>query len=258
MTSLSVIIITHNAAQHIENCLKSIEWADEIIIVDSGSEDETVNLCRQYTSLVYAYTDWQGFGIQKNRALSHASGDWILSVDADENVPPELRAEIEQVINQPEYSAWMLPRLSRYCGRWIRYSWGKDYVLRLFRRDCGKFTDDLVHEKVIITQGLTGKLATPLLHFSFNSVEEVLQKINTYSTASAQMQFQRHQKSSLTRAVLHGLWTFVRSYILKRGFLDGREGFMLAISNAEGTYYRYIKLMYLQERYENQHHSKHL
>ncbi|MEK7990257.1 MAG: glycosyltransferase family 2 protein [Thiotrichaceae bacterium] len=258
MTSLSVIIITRNAAKHIENCLKSIEWADEIIIVDSGSDDNTLNICRQYTQQVFSYPDWQGFGVQKNRALSHATGDWILSIDADEHVPPELRAEIEQAIVQQNDTAWMLPRLSRYCGRWIRYSWGKDYVLRLFQRDCGKFTDDLVHERVTIHHGLTGKLNTPLLHFSFSSVEEVLQKVNAYSTASAQMQFQRNKKSSLSRAVLHGLWAFVRSYVFKRGFLDGREGFILAVSNAEGTYYRYIKLMYLQERYESQHYSKHL
>lgn len=258
MTHLSVIIITCDAEQHIENCLKSVEWADEIIVVDSGSKDETINICRQYTQHIFSYTDWQGFGVQKNRALSHATGDWILSIDADEQISVALRSEIQHAITQSTYSAWIIPRLSRYCGRWIYHSWGKDYVLRLFRRHCAQFSNDLVHEKVIIQQGLTGKLLAPLLHFSFNSVEEVLQKINVYSTASAQMQFQRQKKSSLTRAVIHGLWAFLRSYILKRGFLDGREGFILAVSNAEGTYYRYIKLMYLQERYESQHHSEHL
>lgn len=258
MSRLSAIVITLNAAHHIENCLKSIQWVDEIIVVDSGSSDETIQICQQFTQQVFSYTDWQGFGIQKNRALAHATGDWVLSIDADEQVPPELRSEIEQAIQSTTYSAWMLPRLSRYCGRWIRYSWGKDYVLRLFKRQCGRFSNELVHEKVQIHQGLTGKLRTPLLHFSFSSVEEVLHKINTYSTASAQMQFQHHKKSSLIRAILHGLWAFMRSYIFKRGFLDGREGFILAVSNAEGTYYRYIKLMYLQEQYESQHHSKYL
>lgn len=247
MSTLSVIIITLNAQLHLANCLESVSWADEIIVVDAGSNDATVSIASNFTPHIFVYTDWQGFGVQKNRALAHASGQWVLSIDADEAVPEQLMLEIKQAIKNPVYNAWMMPRLSRYCGRWIKHAWGKDEVLRLIKREYASFSNALVHEKLYLAQGKTGKLRTPLLHFSFNSVEEVLHKLNQYSTAGAIMQWEKGKKSNLRTAIWHGLWAFIRIYIFKRGFLDGREGFMLALSNAEGTYYRYIKLLYLQE-----------
>lgn len=255
---LSAILITHNAATHITACLSSLSFADEIIIIDAGSTDNTVEYCRIFTDKIFSHPDWQGFGVQKNRALSYAQGDWILSIDADERISPALQEEIQQAIQQTTYTAFQLPRRSRYCTRWINHSgWQPDQVIRLFRRTAAQFTNDLVHERVQVLSGPVGTLTAPLLHYSFNSLEEVLDKINRYSTASAQMLYAKGQRSSLTQAIAHGIWAFIRTYLLKRGFLDGREGIMLAISNAEGTYYRYLKLMYLQQ-HANQRDSDHL
>jgi len=261
MTRLSAILITKNAASHIESCLDSLHgWVDEIIIVDGGSTDDTVARCNRYPVKLYVHEDWLGFGVQKNRALAYAQGDWVLSIDADEAVPTTLQQEILHATKQDRYVAFQMPRCSSYCGRWIRHSgWQPDYVLRLFRRDAARFSNALVHEQVQVSHGAVGRLKTPLSHYSFNSLEEVLDKVNAYSTASAQMRFQQGKRGSLRKAIAHGMWAFVRTYLLQRGFLDGREGFMLAVSNAEGTYYRYLKLMYLgqQARVSTQHQSHH-
>jgi len=253
MHTLSVIIITKNAAAHIEKCLNSVKFANEIIIVDSGSTDSTVELCKKYTDKIFIRTDWQGFGVQKNRALEKTQGNWVLSIDADEEITPNLRHEIQSAILQNQYTAFRIPRLSRFCGRWMIHSWSSDYVLRLFKRDCAKFSHDLVHEKLELSQGKCGVLTNSILHNSFSSLEEVLDKTNTYSTAGAKMRFEQGKTATLKQAIFHGLWTFLRTYFFKKGFLDGREGFILAVSNAEGAYYRYLKLMYLNENvYKNQ------
>lgn len=246
---LSVIIITKNEENNIKQCLASVAWADEIIVVDNNSTDKTVELCQLYTDKVTITKDWPGFGRQKNRALEQATGEWVLSLDADERVTDALYEEIKQLIKHSEYAAFRIPRLSRYCGRWIKHSgWSPDYVLRLFRRNQARFSEDIIHEKVELLEGKLGTLKMPLKHYTFNSLEEVLDKTNSYSTANALKSYQQGKKSSLRKAIIHGLWAFIRTYILRAGFLDGREGFILAISNAEGTYYRYIKLMYLYEQ----------
>ncbi|MBU1425718.1 MAG: glycosyltransferase family 2 protein [Gammaproteobacteria bacterium] len=247
MYSLTIILITKNEAANIRECLQSVAWADEIIVVDSGSTDNTVAIARQMGAQVYEY-DWPGFGPQKNRALDHASKDWVFSIDADERVTPELRAEIQAAMSEGRKDAYEIPRLSSFCGSYIHHSgWRPDYVTRLFRRGAGRFSDDLVHERVIVT-GTTGKLQQSILHESFRDAEELLAKINQYSTAGARMLHNRNRTSSLTNAVTHALWAFVRTYFLRAGFLDGRKGFMLAVSTAEGTYYRYVKLMLLTEK----------
>lgn len=247
MAGLSIIIITKNEALNIRECIEAVKWADEIIVVDSGSTDDTVAICREFTPHVYIH-DWPGFGIQKNRALDYASKDWVLSLDADERVTPELRAEIEATMREGKALGYEVPRLSSFCGRFMRHSgWYPDYVLRLFRRGSARFSDKLVHERLIM-DSKTERLTGLLLHYAFENLEEVLHKTNQYSTAGAQMQFQRGRQSSLSGAVFRGLWSFVRSYVLRAGFLDGREGFMLAVSNAEGTYYRYVKLMLLNKK----------
>ena len=245
--TLSVIVIVHNEADQIRDCLDTVRWADEIIVLDSGSTDGTPDIAREYTPHVYA-TDWPGFGPQKNRALAYATGEWVLSVDADERVSPALHAEIAASISSGVCDGYQMPRRSSYCGRFMHHGgWWPDYVTRLFRRDRGKFTEVRVHERVMV-QGTIGTLTEPLIHYSFRDLEEVLQKVNHYSTEGAHRLAARNQRVGLGSAILHGLWTFLRGYLLKAGFLDGREGFILAVSNAEGTYYRYLKLMYLQRR----------
>jgi glycosyltransferase involved in cell wall biosynthesis len=244
---LSVIIITKNEAEHIERCLSSVSWADEIIVLDSGSTDNTVELCEVYTDKVFV-TDWPGFGVQKQRALAKAQGDWVLSIDADEIVTPELKQEITLAVHQERYSGYEIPRLSSYCGRQMRHGgWWPDHVLRLFRRECGQFTDSAVHERIVV-QGEIGQLKTPLLHDAFVNLDEVLHKVNSYSTLGAKMLYQRGVRSSFSKAVLKGFWAFIRTYWLKSAFLDGRQGLMLSISNAEGTYYKYLKLLEMQSR----------
>jgi glycosyltransferase involved in cell wall biosynthesis len=247
MANLSVIIITKNEAVNIRACIESVAWADEIIVVDSGSSDATVEICRELGAQVYVH-DWPGFGMQKNRALGYATKDWVFSIDADERVTHELREGIQSAMQRGQAEGYEIPRLSSFCGRYMHHSgWYPDYVLRLFRRSSGKFSDDLVHERVIVN-GPTGKLKSSLLHESFRDLEQLLAKINHYSTASAQMLHRKNRTASLKKAVGHALWAFFRSYFLRAGFLDGREGFMLAVSTAEGTYYRYLKLMFLAEK----------
>lgn len=244
---LSVIVITKNEASHIERCLESVCWADEIIVLDSGSDDSTVELCKHYTDKVFT-TDWPGFGIQKQRALDKAQGDWVLSIDADEVVTAELRMEIEKALVQVQFNGYEIPRLSSYCGRQIRHGgWWPDYVLRLFRRNVGYFTDSVVHERIVVP-GEMGQLTSPLLHDAFVNLDEVLHKVNSYSSLGAKMLHQKGVRSSLSKAIFKALWTFMRTYWLKAAFLDGRQGLMLSISNAEGTYYKYVKLLELQSR----------
>lgn len=246
MTGLSVIIITKNEALNIRKCLESVKWANEIVVVDSGSTDSTVDICREFTSNVYIH-DWPGFGMQKNRALNYASQEWVLSLDADEYVSAELLAEIEAVISNAKLNGYEMPRLSSFCGRYMYHSgWHPDYVTRLFKRNSGQFSNDLVHERVII-QGAVGRLKHKLFHESFRDLDQLLAKMNHYSSAGAVMLGKKGRDASLTQAISHGLWAFIRSYFIRAGFLDGREGFMLAVSTAEATYYRYVKRLLMQQ-----------
>ncbi|MBI2311618.1 MAG: glycosyltransferase family 2 protein [Betaproteobacteria bacterium] len=244
--TLSVIVITRNEEASIRRCLESVAWADEIVVLDSASEDDTANLCRELGARVHVIRDWPGFGPQKNRALELATGDWVLSLDADEWIGPELKAEIRAALAGPEgNAAFRMPRLSSYCGRFMRHSgWWPDYVLRLFKRGAARFSDDLVHERLIV-DGSIGTLAHPILHETYRDLEEMLDKLNRYSSAGAVMLGRQGKNAGLTAAVVRAGWAFFRSYVLRAGFLDGREGFMLAVSNAETTYYRYLKLMLL-------------
>ena len=245
---ISVIIIAKNEQASIRRCLESVKWADEIIVLDSGSTDDTVNICREYTQHVHE-TDWPGFGPQKNRALERATSDWVLSLDADEWVTPALRDEIARAVAQPrDVVGFRLPRLSSFCGRFMRHSgWWPDYVVRLVRRDAARFSDDAVHERVIVN-GKTGTLREPLMHETYVDLDELLAKMNHYSTLSARDKQRDGKRSGLPMAVARGAWAFVRTYFLRGGFLDGREGFMLAVATAEGTYYRYVKLLLLQKK----------
>ena len=239
---LSVIVITYNERANIADCLLGLDFADEIVVVDSSSTDGTVGVALNLGALVTVTNDWPGFGIQKNRALDLARGDWILSIDADERVTPELREEILQTISTVSaLNFYSFPRQSSYCGQYMMHSgWSPDFVVRLFRRGTVRFSEDLVHER-LMTQGAVARLKAPLLHLSFPDFESVLDKVNRYSTAGAQGMAKNGKSASLYSAIGHGMWAFFRTYILRRGFLDGQLGLALAISNAEGTYYRYAK-----------------
>lgn len=239
---LSVIIITRNEEANIVECLQSVAFADELIVLDYASTDATADLARKLGARVHTTQTWPGFGPQKNKALDLANGDWVLSLDADERVTAALRAEIVHAIQSSDGDgAFEIPRSSSYCGQFIRYSgWSPDYVLRLFRRGRARFSDDVVHERVLF-EGRRERLTSPLLHLSFPDFESVLEKLNRYSTAGANAMTNKGKSATLAGAVGHGLWAFIRAYFLQRGFLDGQLGLALAISNAEGTYYRYAK-----------------
>jgi glycosyltransferase involved in cell wall biosynthesis len=241
--TLSVVIIARNEAAVIARCIDSVRFADEIILLDSGSDDGTPDIARERNVRVEVNRDWAGFGIQKNRALAFAGGDWVLSLDADEWVTPVLRAAIETAVRAPgTCTAFRMPRSSTFCGQAMRHSgWWPDYVTRLFRRGGARFSEDLVHER-LITDGPVGRLDAPLMHEAVRTLEQAIRKMDTYSTAGAEMLAGRGRRASLWTALGHGLWAFVRTYFLRAGFLDGRAGFMLAVANAEGVYYRYLKL----------------
>jgi glycosyltransferase involved in cell wall biosynthesis len=237
---LSAIIIAKNEAANIADCLDSVAFCDERIVVDGGSVDSTVEIARSKSARVATH-EWRGFGEQKNYALTLAQGDWILSIDADERVSPALASAIQTAIASAGAVGYEFPRLSRFCGREMRHSgWYPDYVLRLFRRGCGRFTDDLVHERVIC-DGPLGRIGQPLHHFPVTRLEDALSRMDRYSTAGAQMLVASGRPVSFASGIGHGFWAFLRSYIVKLGFLDGREGFLLAVANAEGTFYRYMK-----------------
>ncbi len=246
MKRLSVILITHNEAHNIEGCLESVSFADEVVVVDSGSTDGTVALAQARGARVVCTGDWPGFGPQKNRALDYAVGDWVLSIDADERVTPELRASILEVLAQPTFDAWALNRRSSFCGQYMAHSgWSPDWVVRLVRRGTARFSASLVHER-LEPSGPVGRLRGRLLHESMRDFESVIDKLDRYSTAGAQALMARGVRGSMGKSLGHGLWAFIRTYFVRLGFLDGRLGLALAISNAEGTYYRYLKLWLMQ------------
>ena len=247
-TRLSVAIITLNEERNLEACLQSVAFADEIVVVDGGSHDRTRAIAQAAGARVINERDWQGFGVQKNRAIDACAGDWVLSIDADERVPPALRAEIEAAVREPAFDVYEIPRSSYYCGRFMRHSgWWPDYVCRLFRRGTARFSAAPVHEALETTSAV-GRLRSPLEHWSFRTMEQVLDKVNRYSSLSAPVVLSRGRRPTIMTAILHGTAAFFRTYVLRRGFLDGRYGFMLAVSNAEGSYYRYVKAMLLQQQ----------
>lgn len=240
--SLSVIIITLNEAADIRACLESVAWADEIVVVDAGSTDETVAICREMGARVYAAPDWPGFGPQKNRALGYARGDWVLSLDADERITPELRDQLIYAMAEASCDGYLIPRLSQFCGTFIRHSgWYPDYVLRLFRRGAGKFSGDLVHERVLL-HGNAGKLSSPLLHFSYRTADDVERKVKLYSTTAARQMHAAGKKAIWLDAPMRGGWAFFRTYFLRLGMLDGWAGMAVARMNARTTYHKYRQL----------------
>jgi glycosyltransferase involved in cell wall biosynthesis len=244
---LSAIIITKDEAANIGDCLDSLAFCDERIVVDGASSDGTMMIAKQRGARVATH-GWTGFGPQKNYALSLAQGDWVLSIDADERVTPELAQAIRAAIENGNADGYEIPRRSSFCGRMMRHSgWFPDRVLRLFRRDKGRFTDDAVHERVVC-DGAVERLKEPLLHYPVARLEDAIRRIDQYSTLGAEKLEQSDRRISALSGLTHGVGTFLRVYFLKLGFLDGAAGFMLAVANAEGAYYRYQKAWLARRR----------
>ncbi|MEX3957112.1 glycosyltransferase family 2 protein [Trinickia sp. EG282A] len=257
--TLGVAIIALNSEARLAQCLEAVSFADEIVVVDGGSSDATVRIAEAHGARVVVEREWPGFGPQKNRAVAALATDWILSIDTDEVVTPELAASIREAIAVAQAEVFELDRLSNFCGHWMRHSgWSPDWVPRLFRRGAARFSDDLVHERLVF-EGPPGRLSGKLLHYSFDDFETVLRKIDAYSSAGARQRLAVNGKrGGVRQAITHGLWAFVKTYLIKGGFLDGRMGFILAVSNAEGAYYRYLKLMLALERQHASDDDRHV
>lgn len=248
--SLAVIIVAQDEADRIETCLSSVKSiADEIIVLDSGSSDDTVNIARRYTTQVHE-TDWPGYGPQKQRALSMASSQWVLSIDADEALTPELSEEIQALLQtEPKEIAFRLPWAVTVFGKQLDYGRSARAPLRLFRRQGARFSNDQVHEKVILPSGKIGKLNGRLLHYTHRDFGHYLNKNAKYAWLGAQKRYQAGKKGyGLTGAAVRALWVFFQIYVIRRGFLDGRIGFLVAVLYSQGAFNKYAGLWALRRQ----------
>ncbi len=247
--SLSVVVITRNEAANLRDCLQSVAFADEVVVVDNGSTDGTAAIARDCGARVLETADWPGFGLE-NRALALATCDWVLSLDADERVTPELGAQIRAAMATADVSSYDIPRLTRFCGQWIRHcGWTPDHVLRLFRRGQARFSDDLVHERVITElAGRKGRLTSPLLHDSYPTPAHYWRKLEAYSQAWASQQRSRGRRTSMVRAGGAAAVAFLRSYFLRLGFLDGAMGFAVCTMQAQAAFGKYFALYCLNRQ----------
>jgi glycosyltransferase involved in cell wall biosynthesis len=245
--SLSVTVICLNEAAEIAACLESVRWADEIVVCDSGSTDGTPEICRAYTDKFF--TDpWRGFSAHKNLALERATHAWVLSLDADERVTPELAREIQSVLEAPQADGYTVPRRNYFVGRWVRHGgWYPDRTLRLFRRGKGRFPPRAVHEAVQV-EGAVGHLQNPLEHFTYRSLSAYLQRMERYSTLAADELWQEGRRARVTDLSLRPLITFLRMYLYQAGFRDGTPGLILAGLYAAQTLAKYAKLWERAER----------
>jgi glycosyltransferase involved in cell wall biosynthesis len=241
---LSVIIIAKNEGSNLRRCLESIRWADEIILLDSGSTDNTLSIAREYTDKIIT-TDWQGYGIQKQRALEQATGTWVLNLDADESVSQPLKEAILDAIKQDKADAFRVPIYLNFYGKSLTHSWCPKRHIRLYKREGAHYTDKIVHEGVLVpAEARIGKLEYGIEHHSFQDISHALYKMNKYSSYSAKIRNNANKKFSLFRSLIHSASMFFRCYFLQGGFLEGRDGFLLAVLSAHGSFYRGIKTLY--------------
>jgi glycosyltransferase involved in cell wall biosynthesis len=239
---ISVAIITHNEERNIRDALESVRDFDDIIVVDSFSEDRTVERCRQYTNRVYSQ-EWQGFSRQKQRAVDYAKNEWVLILDADERVTPDLKLEMIHAIATGSHAGFYIPRKNFFLDRWIRHSgWWPDHTLRLFRKDLAHVEPREVHEKVIVS-GSTALFENPLLHFTYRTIGEYMKKMEKYSELSAEELRKKSGILSALKLFINPLLVFLKMYILRLGFMDGAHGFILAVLYAVQTFLKYSKAL---------------
>jgi len=246
MEPLSATVITRNEEGNIGDALRSLAWADEIVVVDSGSTDGTLEICRRFTDRVFERA-WTGFVDQKNHAVALARHDWIFSLDADERVSAELRGEIEDLRRRGfDRAGYRIPRVAQFMGRWIRHGdWYPDFQLRLFDRRRGRWQGGRVHESVRV-DGNPGQLNGEIHHFTYRDLSAYLRRLETYSALAAADYLQRGRRSGAAKLLADPLATFVKAYLLRRGFLDGVPGLMVAAMGAVSVFFKYAKLYEMQ------------
>lgn len=248
--SLSVIVIAKNEEDRIERCLSSIvDLADEVIVLDSGSDDATVDIAKKYATHVEV-TDWPGYGLQKQRALDKASSEWVLSLDADEEVTEELRDEIEYLLNNgAEYSAYKVQWAEVILGKQLNYGMRSRYVLRLFKREGAKFTDWIVHEKVLLPKSTKiGKLKARLKHYSVRDFESLMHKNDSYALLMARRKYRAGKTGGgLPGAFARSMFVFFQVYVLRCGFLDGGRGLLMAVMQSQYTFNKYAGVWFMRK-----------
>ncbi|MFP3867197.1 MAG: glycosyltransferase family 2 protein [Desulfobacteraceae bacterium] len=248
MAGLTVTIITLNEEANIVACLESVRWADEIVVVDSQSTDCTVELARAFTDRIFS-VPWQGFARNKNLALEQARMEWILSLDADERVPPALQQEIlEQLQADGPLDGYRVARKNYFCGQWIKHlGWYPDYTIRLFRRGRGHFADREVHEGVEV-EGRVGTLQHPLEHYTYASLSDFVQRMDRYSQLAARELVKQGRRPCWGELLWRPWATFVNLYFIKKGFLEGRAGYTLAVLYSVYNFLKYAKLRELRQQ----------
>jgi glycosyltransferase involved in cell wall biosynthesis len=243
MVDISTVVLTKNEEKNIERCLKSvIGISREIVVVDSGSEDRTVELAGKYTDRIF-FNPWPGFSAQRTFALTKTSCDWVLWIDADEELSEKLAGEIASLDFSRD--GYHIPRLVHYLGKWIRHcGWYPDYTLRLFDKNKGSFNGAIVHEAFNI-EGTTGKLRNPIFHYPYRTIAHHLEKINLYTDLAAEQMQEKGKKASVSSALFHSFFKFIKMYLIKAGFLDGRQGIVVSVL---GSYYVFLKYVKLYEK----------
>ncbi|EMW1143890.1 MULTISPECIES: glycosyltransferase family 2 protein [Serratia] len=249
--SLSVVMIAKNEAGLLPDCLRSVEWADEIIVLDSGSEDDSVAVAEGLGAKVFTHTDWQGFGKQRQLAQSYASHDYVLMIDADERVTPELRQSIERVLNAPDDGAvYSCARRNLFLGRFMRHSgWYPDRVNRLYANQRYRYNDDLVHESLNIGGAKVIPLSGDMLHLTCRDFFAFQRKQLRYAEEWATQRHQAGKRCGYLSILTHTLGAFVKTWLLRAGFLDGKQGLLLAVVNAQYTFNKYAALWALGRNY---------
>ena len=249
MATLSVITLTLNEERNIADCLESVKWADEIIVVDSGSTDRTLEIARNYTDRVIT-VEWKGYGSARNLGISLATGDWILWLDADERVTEELAREIREILQSPDerINGYRIARRAYFLGRWIRHAgWYPARVTRLFPRTKGRFTERRVHETLCI-EGPLSETEHDILHFTDPDLTHYFTKFNRYTSLAANDMLTEGRPFSLRDLLLRPPFLFFKMYILRRGFLDGIQGLMLSVLSAAYVFTKYAKLWELERQ----------
>lgn len=248
--ALSAVLITRNAAAQLPDCLASLAFCDEIVVVDSGSDDATVALAQQHGARVI-HCDWRGFGPQKQFAVEQARHDWVLCIDADERVGPALREEIRRTLAAPQQQAYRFPRCNRFLGRYLRHGEGyPDWSLRLFDRRHARWSDDPVHEKVLFA-GQPGTLHGDLLHDSAETLDSYLAKQNRYTTLAAQQAAAQGRRAHAGHLLLSPLLRFVKFYFFRLGLLDGVPGLVHILIGCGNSFAKYAKIIELQRQREH-------